>query len=201
MICPISSRTPPRPRGNWCEARNTVGAAGAARASAAAASPAITSIHLDFIMRASSRITHPPRCPDAPASRSLARPMSLAAYPGESQLTQVRFWALHGRLGKRVFPPCWMQRSMRARKRAARGILPQAFGVERPAGRARAARGFSSLLALEQQPDQRHELFFALREKVVGREHHGLARAANALEQRRAFLRALEHDVVVFLGV
>src|SRR5438309_12127510 len=63
------------------------------------------------------------------------------------------------------------------------------------------ASGRLFLLAFEQQPDQRYELFFLLGEKMIGREHHGLARAAHALERRGALLRALEHGVEIVFRV
>src|SRR5437879_2660408 len=83
--------------------------------------------------------------------------------PGEPQLNEVRFGG--GRVpGKR--PPG----SRRVGCKATSG----------PAGRPGAAERLF-LLAFEQQPDQRYELFFLLGEKMIGREHHGLARAAHAL--------------------
>src|SRR6266436_9559886 len=50
MICTISSRTSPRPPGNWCEARSVVGAA-RALALNAANTAAATAAHLSGIMR------------------------------------------------------------------------------------------------------------------------------------------------------
>src|SRR5882762_2527382 len=66
--------------------------------------------------------------------------------------------------------------------------------------RANSGRGLLRL-ALEQQPDERHQLLFLFCEEVIGAEDHGLARAARALEQRGALGRALQHGVVILLGV
>src|SRR5882762_1182762 len=50
MICTISSRTSPRPPGNWCEARSVVGAA-RELALIDASTAAATAAHLSGIMR------------------------------------------------------------------------------------------------------------------------------------------------------
>src|SRR4051812_45474804 len=49
MICTISSRTSPRPPGNWCEARSVVGAASAAL-HAAARAPASSALEMFLIL-------------------------------------------------------------------------------------------------------------------------------------------------------
>src|SRR5258708_22236411 len=50
MICTISSRTSPLPRGNWCDARSTVGAAKAEPAIKAPASASAIPPRLKFVM-------------------------------------------------------------------------------------------------------------------------------------------------------
>src|SRR5258707_14046555 len=75
-------------------------------------------------------------------------------------------------------------------------MIPWTLRAATPSGTP-ARAGLSFLPAFEEQPDQRYQLLLLPGEEVIGREHHGLARAAHALEHCGALGRALQHGVEV----
>src|SRR5882672_2538361 len=91
-ICTISSRTSPLPPGNWCDARNTVGAASAdptnkAPARLTAIPPAGIPLRLKLLM------SRPPELSDSPRSSITHRRADLGGHP---QLVLHRHHAVHG---------------------------------------------------------------------------------------------------------
>src|SRR5260221_10965159 len=68
--------------------------------------------------------------------------------------------------------------------------MPWSLWAATPSGRP-ARAGLSFLPAFEEQHDQRYQLLLLPGEEVIGREHHGLARAAHALEHCGALGGAL----------
>src|SRR2546428_6349125 len=149
MICTISSRTSPRPPGNWCEARKTVGAATANPASAAAASAAPTANHLDFIMCASSKID------DRRSRRLLAHPR--ADLRDDPQLVLQRFDA-----GDRADDAVGVARLLAGRHHPAQAHFSAAGLDGEP-------QGLGGRVGVRRRPDVRLE-------REIGERAAGLAR-------------------------